>query len=55
MIKVLVEYHIEAIREHMKSLCDSSRVELIHEIMKGYCMHCGSELRLHFCYCQYDE
>jgi hypothetical protein len=48
-----VDALIMAIRSFMKDMDDDERIDLIHELMKGYCEVCGSPYLP--CYCLRDD
>lgn len=46
---------IDQIRSEMEELSDDGRLDLVRDIMRGYCMECGTETHGRQCHCQNDE
>lgn len=43
---------VSVLRDRMTKMTDDERHELMHELMDGWCVHCGAETP---CYCWNDE
>ena len=43
---------IDIVRCYMKNTTSDERIEIILELLDGYCEHCGDEEP---CYCRYDD
>ncbi len=49
-----VDHPLEAMREALEMMSSDDRITTIENLMKGFCLACGSE-KLGVCYCTNDE
>ena len=53
MMNTETETLVNVLRDRMDKMSDEARLDLLHSLMDGYCIHCGSD---HLpCYCTRDD
>jgi hypothetical protein len=46
---------ISFLRNRMEQMKNEERIKVMNEIMDGYCINCGMDIRKSHCYCTKDE
>lgn len=54
-MKRVVVRSVANLRVALMSLTLEERVELIAQVMAGYCQHCGDSIGESICYCRRDD